>query len=89
VVLGLTGQERQARRHVEERLDGGWIFGWRVRARPVVNWVVFFVVESSFARSFQWQRMCHDRSSVAREPRVATSLFSDESASWQRRQPDF
>jgi hypothetical protein len=53
------------------------------------DWAVFCVVESSFLRSFQRQQMCRDRSSVAREPRVAASSFGKESASWQRRQPDF
>uniref|UniRef100_A0A2N9EU67 NB-ARC domain-containing protein n=1 Tax=Fagus sylvatica TaxID=28930 RepID=A0A2N9EU67_FAGSY len=36
-----------------------------------------------------YARMCGDRSPVAREPRVAASPFGEESASWQRRQPDF
>jgi hypothetical protein len=58
-------------------------------AHPATDWVVFCVVKSSFPRSFQWQGMCCDRSSVAREPRVAASPFGEESASWQRRQPDF
>jgi hypothetical protein len=72
-----------------KQLDGGRIFGRRVRARPAADWAVFCVVESSFPRSFQWHRMCRDRSPVAREPRVAASPFGEESASWQRRQPDF
>jgi hypothetical protein len=56
---------------------------------PTVNQAVFCSVESSFPRYFQRQRMCRDWSPVEREPRVAESLFSDESAFWQRRQPDF
>ncbi len=72
-----------------EKLDGGWIFERHVRARPAADWVVLCVIELSFPRSFQRQRMCRDRNLVAGEPRVATSLFGNESASWQRRQPDF
>ena len=58
-------------------------------ARPTSYGVDSSSVGSSFSRSFQWLQRCHDRSSVAGEPRVAASLFGDESASWQRRQPDF
>jgi hypothetical protein len=73
---------------VEEKLDGGQIFGRRVRVRPAADWAVFCVVESSFRRSFQRQRMCRDRSPVTGEPRVEASPFGDESTSWQRKRPD-
>ena len=63
--------------------------GARVRACPMSDWAVFCLVESSFLRSFQRQRMCCDQSLVAGEPRVAASPFGDESTSWQRRQSDF
>ena len=71
--------------HVQES-DGAPVLQ---ATRPAADWAVFCVVESSFPRSFQRQRMCRDRSPVAREPRVAASSFGEESTSWQRRQPDF
>jgi hypothetical protein len=58
-------------------------------ARPTSYGVDSSAVGSSFSRSFKRLQRCRDRSSVAGEPRVAASLFGDESASWQRRQPDF
>ena len=58
-------------------------------ARPTSYGVDSSSVGSSFSRSFQRLQRCRVRSSVAGEPRVAASLFDDESASWQHRQPDF
>jgi hypothetical protein len=58
-------------------------------ARPTSYGVDSSAVGSSFSRSFKWLQRCRDRSSVVGEPRVAASLSGDESASWQRRQPDF
>ena len=88
--LGLTWQRRSlARGGACRRVTAHRIFRRRVRARSAADWVVFCVVESIFPRSFQQQWMCLDWSPVAREPRVAASSFGEESASWQRRQPDF
>ena len=53
MALRLTGEERQAYGRVEEKLDCNRIFGRRVRACPAADWAVFYVVESSFLRSFQ------------------------------------
>ena len=86
VALGLTGQETGA---WQKKLDGSQIFGRRMAARSTSDEVDSCAVGSCFPRSFQRQRICRDRSSVAREPRVAASSFGEESASWQRRQPDF
>jgi hypothetical protein len=72
-----------------KKLDGGRIFGQCVAARPASDEVDSCAVGSCFPRSFQRRRRCHDRSLVAGERRVAASLFGDESASWQCRQPDF
>ena len=56
-------------------------FKRRVRVHPVSESAVFFTVESSVSRAFQWYQQCRDRIPVATDSRVAVGPFGDETAS--------